>query len=207
LTIGPSAASVFTAAASPLPVASNLCSGAALAAILGCLDTAADPLMCELPLTDACSLIVFEAPDETDVDIEALAQRLLQMILAADVAPFVPVLGDVHGAEFDIVIGDLMSLPPLAGIAERVFALGKIGEIAGPVSGPVLVTAEDVVVRLLWDALLPEVPVRPRAIEEMIEDELDGMDFELAGEEMPELPEELEIMLSYKPKKAMRADE
>jgi hypothetical protein len=208
LDIEPRAESIFATAAVPLPVDSNLCSGRALSAILECLDTPAEPLMCELPLDDVGSLIAFEAPDENEVDIEALAQRLMKMILAADVAPFVPVLEDVQGDEFDTVLGDLFSMPSLEAVAEGVFGIGKITEISGPVSDrPVLVTAEDVVVGLLWDLLLPEMPVRSRKIEEMIEDELDEIDFEPAEEEMPELPVELEMMLSYKPKKAMRGDE
>jgi hypothetical protein len=204
----PGAESLFTAACIPLPVDSNLCSGVAIAAILECLDTPADPLMCKFPLTDACSLIAYEAPDENHVDIETLAERLLRMILQIDVAPFVPILGDVHGPEFDIVIGDLFAIPELSGMTEAAFGIRKITEISGPISDrPVLVTAEDVIVRLLWDRLLPEMPVRSRGIEELIQDELDEIDFEPPEEELPELPEEIEIMLSYKPKKAMRADD
>jgi hypothetical protein len=193
---------------SQLPVVSNRCNAAALADILTCVASDRDPLVVPLPPSDASALVVYEAPEEVETDVANLVHHLIGLILDLDVLPFVPILDDVHDDEMDMVIGNLVtdSMLGIRGDEISHFAIEKIETVAGPGVRPVLVTPEDIVGMLLWDTLLPEMPVRPREIEEMIADELDDIDIEAPDLDAEEeaLNEEIERMVIYVPRKRIK---
>jgi hypothetical protein len=119
-------------------------------------------------------------------------------------------MDDVHDEEFTSVIGDLISVSVLdEDLIRATPALGidRIAILAGPVEDmPVLITPDEVVWNMLWQCLLPEMPVRPREIEEFIADELDDLDFQPSelGDEEESLTEEVEKLLTYRPKRTMQ---
>jgi hypothetical protein len=193
-----------------LPLCANSSTPALLDEILACCDTKEDPMFCQLPLEDALPLVVLEAPDEVDADVDELVACLMGMILQMDVVPFVPAMDDVHDEEFTSVIGDLISIPGLdEALSDATAALGvhRITNLGGPLADmPVLVTPDEVVWNMLWQFLLPEMPVRPREIEEFIADELDELDIQPSelGDEEESLREEVEKLLTYRPKRTMQ---
>jgi hypothetical protein len=199
-----------------LPLDTNECTDVIIEDILHCFDARDDPLLPPLPLRDVEPLSAYEAPDEVEADVDLLVGKLIGMILAVDVVPFIHVLDNILDEEWEIVIGELISesmlIADAAKYATDVLGIQKIVTISGPVADrPVLITAEDIVARLLWDDLLSDLPFRPREIDEIVADELDELDpSDIEPDLYPEeedLPDELKQMLSYKPKFALRMKE
>jgi hypothetical protein len=197
-----------------LPIGSNLCGSTALADILECITSDRDPLIVPLPPTDAISLIVYEAPEECEEDVANLVNLLMGMVLAMDVLPFVPILEDIHGDEMGIVINALVNESVVAVRGEEInhFAIEKITTVGGLAERPVLITPEDVLGMLLWETVLPEMPLRLREIEEMIADELDdqldefNIDASDLDAEEEAFTEKIERMVTYVPRKRIKAD-
>jgi hypothetical protein len=217
LTQRPLAETLFRDIQPRLPIASNACDVQTVDDILTCIEEAASRLLYPLDLADVAPLGAYHAPGEVEEDVDSIVYGLVRLILAADVVPFVPVLEDIHGQEWEIVIDDLISAPVLVSDAfaygSDAFSVQRISYISGPLPDrPVLITADDIVGKLLWNVLLPELPVRPSEVDEMISDELDKLDEldvrsgDLGSEEEP-LPEEIEQMLIYRPKRAIRVEE
>jgi hypothetical protein len=161
-----------------------------------------DPLILPFPPTEAIALVVSDAQEEGETDVPSIANHFIGLILDFDVLPFVPILEDVHGDEMEIVIGNLIMNGSFAIREEEMthFAIKKTAIVGGRGERTVLVTPEDVVGRLLWDTLLPEMPVRPRDIEEMINDEVDDLDLDLEPSDLDvqeeALTEEIERMVT-----------
>jgi hypothetical protein len=183
-----------------------------VADILQCVESPTDPLLEPLHLPDADPLLHYEAPDEVEAEVDLIVHRLIALILAGDVVAFVPILTDVHGEEWESVLNRLISAPVLHSdardYANSTLTVDRIIHISGPVPDrPILVTADDVVGRILRQELLPELPVRRREIEELIDDELDDIDLEQPefDDEEEDLPEEIVRMITYRPKRAIRS--
>jgi hypothetical protein len=175
-----------------------------------CIASRHDPLIVPLPPKDAIALVVSDAPEKGETDVPSIANRLIGLILDFDVLPFVPILDGLHSDEMEIVIGNLITNGSCTiREDERThFAIKKIATVRGRGEPTVLVTSEDVLGMLLWDTLLHEMPVRPREIGEMIDDELDYIDLEPSDLDAQEeaLPEEIERMVTDVPRKRITED-
>jgi hypothetical protein len=210
----PRAIDMFRILTTALPIGSNECNAEMLADILHCIESPNDPLLSPFPLPDVGPLFVYQAPDEVEAEVDSIVKNLVAMILAEDIVRFVPVLTDIHDTEWESVLDSLISAPVLVSdafdYARNTFSVERIMHITGPVPDrPTLITADDLVGRLLWQTLLPEVPVRLRELEEFISDELD--EFAIGSpsfdEEEEDLPEEIVRMIVYKPKRAIRPED
>jgi hypothetical protein len=143
-----------------LPIGRNAWTRKDVAAAVRCLDTQEEPLASlEFPMGDVRPLAVLEAPPDSDADLVALANQLVGVILQVDVVPFVPCLVEVDGEEFEFVIGQEAVVMRLESVVEQM-CVGRIKGMAGPLKDmPKLVRPGDVVEEMLWQVVLPELPV------------------------------------------------
>jgi hypothetical protein len=204
----------FNSVASDLPIGLNRCNAVMLSDILLCVESPTDPLLGPLHLPHIEPLLTYEAPDEIEAEVESIVYRLLELILAIDVVPFVPILTDIYGEEWSSVLDGLITDPVFVKDAEdyayRSYRIGQIIHVSGPVTDiPVLITADDLVGRILREYLLPDLPVRPREIDEIISDELDEFDIDSSefSSEEEDLPDEIVRMITYRPKKAFHLED
>jgi hypothetical protein len=173
---------VFAESVDPLPLCRNEYASRDIGEIVLCLDTPEDPLVVpEFRGRDVEPLAAFEAPPDIDADMAGLANDLLNLILKTDVLPFMPVCEDVHGDEFDFLFEGIFSQ---AVITERGYRnvvpdlrVERIEAFSGPVPDvPRLVRAGDVVDDLLWEFVLPELPVRRTLIDEYLASAVDDLE-------------------------------
>jgi hypothetical protein len=196
------------AAALPrLPLARNAHAAGDLALAVRCVDTAADPLrICAFAFAfavDVRPLAALEAPPDGPPDLAAAAGRLAALMLRTDVLRFLPCFADVNGDELRFVLGPDVPEPRLEAVVAQIRP-DRIRALSGPPSDvPRLVSAADVVDRVLWEAVLPEMPVGPVAearecaIDDLLASAVDDLrvdtDSEFSSEEP--LPEDVALLL------------
>jgi hypothetical protein len=198
----PLALIMFSEDADRLPLSANGCPVTELEAITAILDTPEAPLgCCAFPLGDVRPLAVLEAPVDPEEDLARLANLLVALILATDIVPFVPVMGELEPDEVcgvldGLIDDDTLSEDAIGKIVPRL-RVGRVGGVSGPVKDvPHLVRPEDLVARLLWRFLLPQIPVRRAEFDELIAAAVDDLDIEPAELDSEEpLPEEVEQLL------------
>jgi hypothetical protein len=176
--------SIFSETADQIPMAWNSSSIEAHEEIVLCLDTPEDPLrFYDFPLRDVEKLEILEAPPDSEADLTGLANTLLELILRTDVVPFVPIFPELDDHEITQVLGDMVGHPTfsnsfIGGLVSG-FRVNRIGSVSGPVRDvPRLIRPENVIARLLWDFLLPELPIRPAEYDELIAEAVDELDIE-----------------------------
>jgi hypothetical protein len=183
--------------ANVLPLSPNGTNAVQLSAILECLDSADFPLAhFDFPLADSLPLVHFEAPIDSEEDLTALAYQLIAMILRADIAPFVPVMTELAGLEFNSVLNGLIDVGDVEPVVAQ-WRIERMARLAGPTAVPRLVRPEDVVTELLWGTLLPQMPLRTAEIDELIAAAVDDLTIEEAEiDSAGPLPNEVEALLT-----------
>jgi hypothetical protein len=127
----------------------------------------------------------FEAPVDGDEDFATLSRQLVALILRFDVVPFVPVMAELKAGEVGAVLQDVVSESiDLQGLECVVSGMrvDMVAELSGPVDIPKFISAMDIVMDLLWEFLLPQLPMRVAEIDEMIAAAVDDLTIEEAGE-------------------------
>jgi hypothetical protein len=166
----------FAEIAGRMPLTANLCSLGSLSEIVECLDL---PEL-TLPLRDVEPLSVVEAEIDPDADLTKLADDMVDLILAKDVVPFMPCWEDVHEGDLakmldGLVSGSTISDTPFKSILSDL-RLEGVSSLSGPVPDlRRVVRARDVVEQMLWDIILPELPIRKHDADEWLSAAVDEM--------------------------------
>jgi hypothetical protein len=197
---------IFVASADRVPLTFNSCRSDTLEDILSCLDSNTDPLpFYGFPLTDTDRFKHYEAPVDQDADLEGLANILLGIILKTDVAPFVPIVVELTPSEIEDVLVDVIneetiSKSSIDTVISR-WGLVRVTNLSGPVREmPRIVRPEELVTQLLWDYLLPELPVQKVwDYDDMIAAAVDELDIDITelDSEEPFRDEVAELMKLY----------
>jgi hypothetical protein len=165
-----------------LPLEDNVTALDDISAIIRCLESPAFQMeFLEFPLEDAEALGHFEAPADGDEDLTALSWHVIALIMRADITPFVPVVAELHGREIGFVLDDVISeFLAVEGVDWLVsdMRVDRVHEVSGPVEIPKFIRPENIVTDLLWDFLLPQLPIRATEIDDII----DRLTIEEAGE-------------------------
>jgi hypothetical protein len=179
-----------------LPIGSNVVNWNTTREVLRCLDTPEDPLQfLGFELNLLLPLEGFEAPVDQEEDLQALADKVVNMVIAWDVAPFLPVWTELNGDELEMVLTSVFSTETVlaettANVAEGL-GIGRIENLTGPVpDAPKIIRPEDVIERLLWKFILPELPIRNSELDEQMSSAVDELDLD-SDDLSAEFPEDV----------------
>jgi hypothetical protein len=140
---------------SRLPIADNQCSTRISLQIL----TVIEPVTFFGFALNTCAPLIagFEAPAEVIEEIEEVANRLLALVLKQDVIPVLPISGEPTEDILEDIIAPLSAdREILAGVSD--LAVDILAQIK-PIQMPPFTTAEEVIMALLEDCVLPAIPV------------------------------------------------
>jgi hypothetical protein len=182
-----------------LPVEANS-AAPAVAALVSFFNTPACPYA-----NDLAPLQAFEAPaPRPPVDVAVLANRVLDLLLKMDIIPILPLSIEICDIEAAHLLKGVVT-PAGVALEDLVadWGIGKIRELHGPISDiPKPSHPEAVVEEILWEFVLPDLPLKWIDLDELMEDALDELEFPGISGDARE--DEIVRLLTRLPKRRIR---